>query len=171
MNKISLLLLTALLSAFAMPSYSANVQADEEFQFNIPSGKSGSGHDSYRKWSKPKICRATKSTTCVVCSSAGKEGIITAIHVASGTVGGFAVVLDTGAIPSAGIEPATSDAGQLLVQQKTCEYTLATVDTNKGSCGKWEAQGESGIPFSNGATVCNKAADFNTVVLFRELKR
>jgi hypothetical protein len=117
----------------------------------------------------PQVCRTSLSSTCVVCSSAGKSGIIVAIDVSSGAVGSYAVAYDTGAIPSVGLvgPPASSGAGALLARQKTCEYTLATVDTNKGSCGLREfAAGKS---YSNGLTICG-SADVQTIVQFYDIR-
>lgn len=122
--------------------------------------------DTNRKLTPPQICRVNLSQTCVVCSSAGKTGILVSLDVSSGAVGGFAVALDTGALPSALYVPASSGAGQLIARQKTCEYTAATVDTNKGGCGV--KQFDDGAPFSNGLTVCSWPGAEQVVVLFRE---
>ncbi len=116
----------------------------------------------------PQVCRTALSGTCVVCSTAGKTGIITSIDVSSGAVGSWAVALDTGAIPTAGLSgpPAASGAGSLIARQKTCEYTLATVDTNKGDCGAKNFP--DGRPFSSGLTIC-ASADVHAVVEFYDI--
>ena len=101
-------------------------------------------------------------------AAAPAEGFIESIEVSSGAVGNFTVALDTGALPSGLVEPAATGAGALITRQKTCEYTLATVDTNKGSCGFREFS--SPAPFHYGLTICAKTADSDTVVHFRRTK-
>ena len=119
-----------------------------------------------RKMYKPQICRTSLSSTCVVCSSAGKSGILVGVNVSSGAVGSWAVAIDTGAIPTVGLTGphATTGAGALIARQKTCEYTLATVDTNKGDCGR--ASFEDGLPFDNGLTVCASADVVSSLVFY-----
>ena len=119
-----------------------------------------------------------QQATCVVCVAATAttpvEGFITAIEVSSGAVGNFAVALDTGAIPSIFPEGASSGLGMVVARQKTCEYTLATVDTNKGSCGVREYV--SGAPFFQGLTICSVSGTIGVTsaaevtVRFRRIK-
>lgn len=165
-----LLLIVGLLGGFALPGHAISVTTPEDGEFAIPAGKNGAGVDTARRWSQPGICQTRLSATCVVCASATKEGILVGIEVSSGAVGSYAVAIDTGAIPSAGLvgPPAASGAGSLLTRQKTCEYTLATVDTNKGSCGNREFS--DGRPFSQGLTICG-SADVNVVATYRVLKQ
>ena len=161
MNKFyaSVFLALTLLVAGYMP-----VRADRGTAF---SGAASLNPGGARRMLIPSVCRTRLSATCVLCSSAGKSGILVGIEVSSGAVGSYAVAYDTGALPSVGLvgPPAASGAGALVSRQKTCEYTLATVDTNKGSCGYREFG--DGVPFTNGLVICG-SADVNTVVKFFE---
>lgn len=152
-------LFAALFAVAAVSGLSAPARADavynpQELKFTIPKD-SRSQVDVLRKWSPPEVCRANQSATCVVCAAAGTSGVIVGVEVSSGAIGEYAVVLDTGAVPSAGSEAAASGAGQLLTQQRTCEYTLATTGLSGPNCGK--SNFEDGVPFTNGATVCLRA--------------
>lgn len=150
----------ALILALGLPARADRATAFSNAQANVPGGA--------RKMQLPSICRVNKSLTCVVCSAAGKQGILVSIEVSSGVVGNFSVALDTGAIPANTTQPASTGAGQLLTWQKTCEATQATVDTNKGTCGF--KRFEDGVPYSNGLTLCSNSADLNTVALFYETR-
>src|SRR3990167_6836593 len=161
MNTIKLLVLGAFAALAFAPAAHAGPISGEGGESFVEVDRNGT-KDINRKWSPPKVCRVSKSSTCVLCAAAGSKGILTGIEVSSGSVGQFAVVLDTGALPSALTEPASSGAGALLTRQKTCEYTLATVDTNKGSCGNKEFA--EGVPFSYGLTICAKDATTDVVV-------
>lgn len=165
MNKIIKTWAMAAVTAFALAHLAAPARAavgDFDARKGVISSDARGQLDINRKWSIKKLCRVNKSTTCVVCESSNKKGFIVDIDVSSGAVGGFTVALDTGAIPSGHVEPAASGAGALLARQKTCEYTLATVDTNKGSCGRREFM--DGQPFEYGLTLCAKNSDTDTIV-------
>lgn len=167
-----LLLIVGLLGAPAM-SFAGDFPAgDQALSLDIPISKNGVA-DVNRKWTAPKICRVRKSLTCVVCHTNATQGkdqvLLTSLDVSSGAVGSFAVVLDTGAIPSDGLEPTASGAAALVARQKTCEYTLATVDTNKGNCGFKEFS--EGRPGSYGLTLCAKDANVDVIATYRVLRR
>lgn len=170
-NKIlvALFLAVAAVSGLNAPARADAVTNPQELRFTIPKD-SRATPDEARKWSVPEVCKTSLSATCVVCATNGVSGIVVGVEVSSGAVGSYAVALDTGAIPTAGLvgPPAASGAGSLITRQKTCEYTLATVDTNKGACGHKEFS--DGVPFSTGLTICG-SADVQTIVRFRTQRK
>ena len=94
MNKFyaSVFLALTLLVAGYMP-----VRADRGTAF---SGAASLNPGGARRMLIPSVCRTRLSATCVLCSSAGKSGILVGIEVSSGAVGSYAVAYDTGALPS-----------------------------------------------------------------------
>lgn len=114
----------------------------------------------------PQVCKVSKSLTCVVCSTSGKAGILESIEISSGAIGGFVVALDTGALPSAGREPAVSGAGSQIGVQRTCEYTLATTGVSGADCGVKNYP--FGRPYTRGLTLCANTNDTEVTATFRD---
>jgi hypothetical protein len=123
--------------------------------------------DANRRLSAPRICKVSKSLTCVLCAGTSlATGILVDIEISSGAIGGYVVALDTGALPSAGREPASSGAGQQIASQRTCEYTLATTGLATGQCGRKEFNSD-GRPFSRGLVLCASTADTEVTATYR----
>lgn len=176
-NLISLVVLSLL--ALAQPALAVDLKPinKENLKVEAPALLNSGGVDIHRTWTPPEICHVSKSLTCVVCAAgtaaAPSVGILVDIEVSSGAIGGFAVALDTGAIPSAGREPvggAGGTAGSQIAFQRTAEYTLATTGLSVENAGRRHFDAD-GRPFSNGLTLCASTADTEVTATFRRLKQ